>query len=159
MFPIFATVELPQAVTDTVSGIDVNQIANLSNGNPLMVVVLGAVAVLGGKTLWDYLKNKKELEHEQKMAEIDAQKLSASTGQEQCVAKQEALEAQVGSLKGKIGDLENKAIAAEKKAEEIKESASSSLEELETSLKKVKKKVKKLEESVEETNKKENNRG
>lgn len=154
MLPFFANIDLSHAATEVASGVDVNQIAQLSGGNPIMVVVLGAVAVLGGKTLWDYLKNKKELEHEQKMAEIEAQKLSASTGHEQCVAKQEALESQVSSLKGKIGDLESKTVAAEKKAEEIKESATNSLEELESSLKKVKKKVKKLEETAEESNKK-----
>lgn len=154
MLPIFASIDLSHAATEVASGVDVNQIAQLSGGNPIMVVVLGAVAVLGGKTLWDYLKNKKELEHEQKMAEIEAQKLSSSTGHEQCVAKQEALESQVKSLKGKMGDLENKAVAAEKKAEEIKESATKSLEELEGTVKKVKKKVKRLEDSVEEAKKK-----
>lgn len=154
MLPFLANIDLSHAATEVASGVDINQIANLSQGNPLMVVVLGAVAVLGGKTLWDYLKNKKELEHEQKMAEIEAQKVSASTGHEQCVAKQEALESQVASLKGKIGDLENKAVAAEKKAEEIQGFATSSLEEIEGVLKKTKKKVKKLEEIVEESNKK-----
>ena len=154
MLPFFANIDLSHAATEVASGVDVNQIAQLSGGNPIMVVVLGAVAVLGGKTLWDYLKNKKELEHEQKMAEIEAQKISASTGHEQCVAKQEALESQVSSLKGKIGDLENKAVAAEKKAEEIQGFATNSLEEIEGALKKTKKKVKKLEEIVEESNKK-----
>lgn len=146
-----AQVDLSQAVSAT--GVDVNQIAELSGGNPIMVVVLGAVAVLGGKTLWDYLKNKKELEHEQKMAEIEAQKVSSSTGHEQCVAKQQELESQVSGLKGKISDIESKATTAEKKAEEIKVSNQETLESIEDAVKKVKKKVKKLEEQVESTKK------
>ena len=148
MFTLLAQVDLPHAVTAT--GIDVNQIAQLSGGNPLMVVVLGAVALLGGKTLWDYLKKKQELQHEQKMEELKV----SSTGHEQCVAKQEALETQVSSLKGKVVDLEGKAIAAEKKAEEIKTSNQESLEYIEESLKKVKKKVKRVEEIVEQAEKK-----
>lgn len=149
---LFGQVDLSQAVSAT--GVDVNQIAELSGGNPIMVVVLGAVAVLGGKTLWDYLKNKKELEHEQKMAEIEAQKVSSSTGHEQCVAKQQALESQVSGLKTKVVDLEGKVSSAEKSVNEVKESNQKSLEELEETVKKVKKKVKKVEESVQEIEKK-----
>jgi len=148
MFTLLAQVDLSHAATAT--GIDVNQIAQLSGGNPLMVVVLGAVAVLGGKTLWDYLKKKQELQHEQKMEELKV----SSTGHEQCVAKQEALESQVSSLKGKIVDLEGKAVTAEKKAEELRTSSQESLEYIEDSLKKVKKKVKKVEELVEQVEKK-----
>jgi chromosome segregation ATPase len=148
MFTLLAQVDLSHAATAT--GIDVNQIAQLSGGNPLMVVVLGAVAVLGGKTLWDYLKKKQELQHEQKMEELKV----SSTGHEQCVAKQEALESQVSSLKGKIVDLEGKAVTAEKKAEELRASSQESLEYIEDSLKKVKKKVKKVEELVEQVEKK-----
>jgi len=147
-----AQVDLSHAVSAT--GVDVNQIAQLSGGNPIMVVVLGAVAVLGGKTLWDYLKNKKELEHEQKMAEIEAQKVSASTGHEQCVAKQQALETQVSGLKTKVVELEGKVSSAEKAVSETKESNQKSLEEIEDTIKKVKKKVKKVEESVQEVEKK-----
>jgi len=153
MFPLFASVELPHAITDTVSGIDINQIASLSQGNPLMVVALGAAAILGGKTLWDYLKKRQELQHEQRLEELKV----SSTGHEQCVAKQEALETQVTSLKGKVKELEDKAVTAEKKAEEVKTSSSNSLEELENSIKKVKKKVKRLEDASEEVNKRKQN--
>lgn len=147
MFPLFASVELSQAVTKTASDIDINNIANLSQGNPLMVVALGAVAMLGGKTLWDFLKKRQEMQHEQKLEELKV----ASTGHEQCVAKQEALESQVSSLKSKVGELENKASSVEKKSEEVVKLNVEALEELDASIKKVKKKVKKLEEVVEET--------
>jgi len=147
MFPLFASVELPQAVSQTASNIDLNNIAALSQGNPLMVVALGAVAMLGGKTLWDFLKKRQEMQHEQKLEELKV----ASTGHEQCVAKQEALETQVSSLKGKVNELENKAASVEKKSEETVKLNVEALDELDASLKKVKKKVKKLEEAVEET--------
>ena len=147
MFPLFANVELPQAVSQTATNIDINNIANLSQGNPLMVVALGAVAMLGGKTLWDFLKKRQEMQHEQKLEEL---KIS-STGHEQCVAKQEALESQVSSLKGKVSELENKASSVEKKSEETTKLNIEALEELDSSIKKVKKKVKKLEETIEET--------
>lgn len=149
---LLGQVDLSQAVSAT--GVDINQIAELSGGNPLMVVAIGVVAVLGGKTLWDYLKNKKELEHEQKMAEIEAQKVSSSTGHEQCVAKQQALETQVTSLKGKVSELEGKVVSSEKSVSDLKEGNQKSLEEIEDTIKKVKKKVKKVEESVQEIEKK-----
>ncbi len=47
MLPFLANIDLSHAATEVASGVDINQIANLSQGNPLMVVVLGAVAVLG----------------------------------------------------------------------------------------------------------------
>ena len=144
MFPLFASVELSQAVTQAASDIDINNIAKLSQGNPLMVVALGAIAMLGGKTLWDFLKKRQEMQHEQKLEELKV----SSTGHEQCVAKQEALEAQVTSLKGKIGELENKTVSAEKKSEETTKLNIEALDELDSSIKKVKKKVKKLEESA-----------
>lgn len=151
MLPILANIDLSHAATEVASGVDVNQIATLSGGNPLMVVVLGAVAILGGKTLWDFLKKRQELQHEQKLEEIKANKEMASTGHEQCVAKQQDLETHVTSLKTKINSLEKKATEVEQRSEEIIKANLDSIETVNTSLKKIKKKVKKLEEIAEET--------
>ena len=148
---LLAQVDLSHAVTATQ---DLNQLAHLSGGNPMMLLALGAVAILGGKKGWDWLKQRQEQQHEQKMAEIEAQKSVASTGHEQCVAKQQTLEAQVSGLKGKIVEIENKAVTIEKNAEETKKQHEEALVELEESVKKTKKKVKKLEEMVEESEKK-----
>jgi predicted nucleic acid-binding Zn-ribbon protein len=112
-----------------------------------MVVALGAIAVLGGKKLWDFLKERQEQKHEQRLEEIKAQKEIASTGHEQCVAKQQALESQVSGLQNKLSDLEEKASVAEKKANDSM-SLVDGVGELEGELKKLKKKVKKLEESA-----------
>ena len=153
---ILAQVDLAHAVSNTVANgdIDINQLAHLSGGSPLMLLALGAVAILGGKKGWDWLKQRQEQQHEQKMAEIEAQKTSASTGHEQCVAKQQTLETQVSGLKGKITELDNKALTIEKSAEEVKKQHEEALESLEEAVKKTKKKVKKLEEIVEESEKK-----
>lgn len=150
---ILAQVDLSHAVTAT-QELDINQLAHLSGGNPVMLLALGAVAILGGKKGWDWLKQRQDQQHEQKMAEIEAQKTSASSGHEQCVAKQQSLETQVSGLKGKIVEIENKAVAIEKSAEETKKQHVEALIELEESVKKTKKKVKKLEEMVEESEKK-----
>ena len=150
---ILAQVDLSHAVTAT-QDLDINQLAHLSGGNPVMLLALGAVAILGGKKGWDWLKQRQDQQHEQKMAEIEAQKTSASSGHEQCVAKQQLLETQVSGLKGKIVEIENKAVAIEKSAEETKKQHVEALIELEESVKKTKKKVKKLEEMVEESEKK-----
>lgn len=150
---ILAQVDLSHAVTAT-QDLDINQLAHLSGGNPVMLLALGAVAILGGKKGWDWLKQRQDQQHEQKMAEIEAQKTSASSGHEQCVAKQQSLETQVSGLKGKIVEIENKAVAIEKSAEETKKQHVEALIELEESVKKTKKKVKKLEEMVEESEKK-----
>lgn len=150
---ILAQVDLSHAVTAT-QDLDLNQLAHLSGGNPMMLLALGAVAILGGKKGWDWLKQRQEQQHEQKMAEIEAQKTSASSGHEQCVAKQQTLETQVSGLKGKIVEIENKAVTIEKSAEETKKQHEEALNELEESVKKTKKKVKKLEDMVEESEKK-----
>ena len=150
---LLAQVDLSHAVTAT-QDIDINQLAHLSGGNPMMLLALGAVAILGGKKGWDWLKQRQEQQHEQKMAEIEAQKSIASTGHEQCVAKQQDLESHVSGLKTKIIELEKKAVGLEKQSEELNKLNVESLDELESSLKKIKKKIKKLEELSEEAPKK-----
>jgi len=153
MFTLLAQVDLSHAVTAT-QDIDINQLAHLSGGNPMMLLALGVVAVLGGKKGWDWLKQRQEQQHEQKMAEIEAQKSSASTGHEQCVAKQQTLETQVSGLKGKIVDIENKAVSYQKESQEQIKQQQEALENIEEVVKKTKKKVKKLEELAEESEKK-----
>jgi hypothetical protein len=153
MFTLLAQVDLSHAVTAT-QDIDINQLAHLSGGNPMMLLALGVVAALGGKKGWDWLKQRQEQQHEQKMAEIEAQKSSASTGHEQCVAKQQTLETQVSGLKGKIVDIENKAVSYQKESQEQIKQQQEALENIEEVVKKTKKKVKKLEELAEESEKK-----
>lgn len=144
MYLLFSQVDLSQAITDT--GLDLNQLAHLSQGNPVMLLILGAIAILGGKKGWEYWQKRQELKHEEKMEELKV----SSSGHEQCVAKQETLETNLSTLKVKVTEIETKAISVEKKAEEVITTSKQALENVEEGLKKVKKKVKKLEEAVEE---------
>ena len=156
MVPLIAQVDLAHSLTAVTSdsGIDINQLAHLSQGNPIMLVVLAGVAVLGGKKVWEFWQKRQELQHEQRMEEIKSQAPAIGVGHEECVAKQQALEASVHSLKSKIADLENKTSTAEKSAGEIKTSSEQALQTVEDELKKVRKKVKKLEEKLEQAGKK-----
>ena len=87
MLNLLAQVDLAHQVSSAVSdsGVDLNQIAQLSNGNPVVMLALGAVGILGGKKAWDWFKQRQEQQHEQKMAEIEAAKVPVGTGHEQCV--------------------------------------------------------------------------
>jgi uncharacterized protein HemX len=144
-----AQVVLPAVPTATsATGIDINQIAQLSGGNPVMVVALGAVALLGGKKVWDFFQKKQELAHEQKMEELKTMK----TGHEACVAKQQALEEALQVLKNKLSELESKTNASEKKVEEVVATSEAKVEELKTKVSKLKKKV--VEVTSEEKDKK-----
>ena len=149
MINLLAQVDLAHSVSSAVAdgNIDINQIAQLSNGNPLVMLALGAVGILGGKKVWDWLKQKQEQKHEEKMAEI---KLSSATGHEQCVAKQEELGSQVSALKAKLNEINHKAVETEKASKEIVEKQKQEVSVLEEGVKKLKKKVKKIQEEIEE---------
>ena len=150
---LLAQVDLAQAVSNTVANgdIDINQLAHLSNGNPVMLLALGAVGIFGGKKAWDFFKQRQEQKHEEKLAEIEVQKnLNSNTGHEQCVSKQEVLETQVQVLRAKINELGSKASETEKVAKETIEKSKETFIVLDEEVKKLKKKVKKIKEEVEE---------
>jgi len=149
MFNLLAAVDLSHAVSNTVANgdIDINQIAQLSNGNPVVMLALGAVGILGGKKVWDWLKQKQEQKHEEKMAEI---KLSSTTGHEQCVAKQEELQSHVVALKAKINELVHKSAEAEKQMQSTVNNANENFVAINEEVKKLKKKLKKVQEEIEE---------
>ena len=152
MINLLAQVDLAHAVSSATAdgNLDLNQIAHLSNGNPAVMLALGAVGILGGKKVWDWLKQRQEQQHEEKLAQIEAAKIPAGTGHEQCVAKQEALESQVSSLKGKLGEISSKAGEAQKKFEEVIGHANENFTTISEDVKKLKKKVKKIQEQVDE---------
>ena len=155
MLNLLAQVDLAHQVSSAVSdsGVDLNQIAQLSNGNPVVMLALGAVGILGGKKAWDWFKQRQEQQHEQKMAEIEAAKVPVGTGHEQCVAKQEALESQVTAIKSKVGEINGKASEAQKKFDEVIGHANENFTALGEDVKKLKKKVKKIQEEIEEQEK------
>lgn len=149
MFFFFSQIALPAEVSNAMANgdIDLNQIAQLSNGNPVVMLVLGAIGILGGKKLWDWLKQHQEQKHEQKMAQIQ---ISSGGGHEQCVAKQEELEGQVRDLKEKIVIIHDKAEEAKAHTNEIVGQQVKEVSEIGDEVKKLKKKVKKIQEEIEE---------
>jgi len=146
-------VALPQTTTATVGvppadGININQIAGGAAGNPLMAVILGAVAVLGGKKVWDFWKQKQELAHEEKMKQLEIQASAGAGVHAECEAKRKDLEAAVAALKVKAGELEDRCLKAEKKLNTALDPDAPSTADLDATLKKLNKRVKSLEEAA-----------
>lgn len=121
--------QLPDAVTAANdSGIDVAALAKQSQGNPVMLLALAAVALLGGKKVWEILKQRQEQAHEAKMAQIEASKNLHA----ECQAKQTALQEQVASMARVVQGLEDKAREAQQKAGDIVAKAEQRVGELES---------------------------
>jgi hypothetical protein len=141
MFPL-PLAQIPEAVTATAvaandSGIDVNALAKNANGNPVMLLALGAVSLLGGKKVWELWQKRQEAQHEEKMAQIEATKSSHA----ECQAKQTQLEDLVRKMVERVADLEGRTIAAERKAQDVITTAEAKVAELEDKLGKVRKKI------------------
>lgn len=148
-------VALPQATTATVGvpsadGININSLAQGAGGSPLMAVILGAVAVLGGKKVWDFWKQKQELKHEEKMKEMEIQASVGSGVHAECEAKRKDLEAAVAALKVKAGELEDRCLKAEKKLDAALDPDAPSTSDLDVTLKKLAKRVKSLEDTLDD---------
>jgi len=144
---------LPQQTTATVGvptahdGIDINQIVGGAGGSPLMAVILGAVAVLGGKKVWDFWKQKQELAHEEKMKQLEIQAASNGNVHAECEAKRKDLEASVAALKFKAEELEQRCAKSEAKLKESFDPDAPSTSDLDATLRKLTKRVKSLEEA------------
>jgi len=141
VFPL-PLAQIPEAVTATAvaandSGIDVNALAKNANGNPVMLLALGAVSLLGGKKVWELWQKRQEAQHEEKMAQIEATKSSHA----ECQAKQTQLEDLVRKMVERVADLEGRTIAAERKAQDVITTAEAKVAELEDKLGKVRKKI------------------
>lgn len=150
--PVAPQIPLPQATTATVgvppaSEININQLAQGAGGSPLMAIILGAVAILGGKKVWDFWKQKQELAHEEKMKQLEIQASSGGVHAE-CEAKRKDLEAAVAALKVKAGELEDRCAKAEKKLNDVLDPDAPSPSDLDVTVKKLAKRVKSLEESL-----------
>jgi len=144
---------LPQDTTAVVGvpapdGINLNQIAGGAAGNPLMAIILGAVAVLGGKKVWDFWKQKQELAHEEKMKQLEIQASAGAGVHAECEAKRKDLEASVAALKFKAEELEQRCAKAEKKLAASFDEDAPSTTDLDATLKKLAKRVKSLEDSA-----------
>lgn len=120
--------QLPEVATAAANdtGIDVGTLAKNANGNPVMLLALGAVALLGGKKVWEVIKQRQEQAHEAKMATIDAGKSMHA----ECQAKQAALQDQVAAMARIVSGLEDRAKQAEDRAAEIVRKAEGRVDEL-----------------------------
>jgi len=139
MFPL---AQIPEAIAATATaandtGIDVGALAKGANGNPLMLLAMAAVALLGGKKVWEVLKQRQEQAHEAKMAQIEASKSVHA----ECQAKQTALQEQVAAMARVVQSLEDRAKAAEGRAAEVVQKAESRVGELEAKVGQVQQQV------------------
>ena len=74
MMNLLAQVDLAHAVSSATAdgNLDLNQIAHLSNGNPVVMLALGAVGILGGKKVWDWLKQRQEQKQDRKSTRLNS---------------------------------------------------------------------------------------
>jgi hypothetical protein len=139
MFPL---AQIPEAIAATATaandtGIDAAALAKSANGNPVMLLAMAAVALLGGKKVWEVLKQRQEQAHEAKMAQIEASKSVHA----ECQAKQTALQEQVAAMARVVQSLEDRAKAAEGRAAEVVQEAEARVGELEAKVGQVQQQV------------------
>lgn len=136
MMPLLAQlpdVATPVAVAANDTGIDVGALAKGANGNPMMLLAMAAVALLGGKKVWEVLKQRQEQAHEAKLAQIEAGKSVHA----ECQAKQSALQEQVAAMARVVQGLEDRARQAEERSNEVVRKAEGRVAELETKVSEV----------------------
>jgi len=134
--------QIPEAIAITATaandtGIDAAALAKSANGNPVMLLAMAAVALLGGKKVWEVLKQRQEQAHEAKMAQIEAGKSVHA----ECQAKQNALQQQVEAMARVVQSLEERAKAAEGRAAEVVQRAEARVGELEAKVGQVQQQV------------------
>ena len=136
--------QIPTAITETAvaagaaandTGLDVNALAKQANGNPVMLIALGAVGLLGGKKLWEIIQKRQEAQHEEKMAQIEASKNVHA----ECQAKQSALQQQVEAMARVVQSLEERAAQSERKAGDVVAKAEGRVGELEVKVAEIQK--------------------
>lgn len=82
-------------------------LAKLGGDNPLAVIVLAGIAILGGGTAWKFYSKKSEMSHELKMKELEM-KAQPSTSPPPCIVKHGELDARLAAMEGKVGAVEKK---------------------------------------------------
>jgi predicted nucleic acid-binding Zn-ribbon protein len=146
--------QIPEALAATATaandtGIDAAALAKSANGNPVMLLAMAAVALLGGKKVWEIVQKRQEAAHEEKMAQIEASKSVHA----ECQAKQNALQEQVASMARVVQSLEERAKAAENRAVEVVQKAESRVGELEAKFTQVQQQVAAAEAKVKKAEK------
>ena len=125
--------QVPEVITATAAaandtGIDVNALAKNANGNPVMLLALAAVGLLGGKKVWEIVHKRQEAQHDEKMAQIEAGKNMHA----ECQAKQSALQDQVATMTRTVQAIEDGSKAGAQRAADVVAKAESRVAELES---------------------------
>lgn len=125
--------QVPEVITATAAaandtGIDVNALAKNANGNPVMLLALAAVGLLGGKKVWEIVQKRQEAQHDEKMAQIEAGKNMHA----ECQAKQSALQDQVATMTRTVQAIEDGSKAGAQRAADVVAKAESRVAELES---------------------------
>lgn len=129
-----AHTEQPDPTAQPLAG--VQDLAKLGGDNPVAVIVLAGVAVLGGGAAWKFYNQKSSQTHELKMKELELKSQSPSQSPPPCLVKHSELDAKLTELHGKISRLEQKTSSLS--------IGGSSVEEIEERLVKAEKSIKAL---------------
>lgn len=109
---------------------------------PLVMVVLAALAVLGGRQGWKFYSTRAAQNHELEMKKLELQAQAQQTPTQQpppCVMKQAENDARLAALDAKFSSIESRVKALESAAEEIDFDPSEAFDELDKRLKKIEK--------------------
>jgi hypothetical protein len=101
-----ASVTQPDPTAQPLAG--VGDLAKLGGENPIAVVVLAGIAVLGGSAAWKFYSAKGAQAHELKLKELELKNQSPNQSPPPCVLKHAELEAKMVALEGKLGQVERK---------------------------------------------------
>lgn len=97
---------------------DLSQLQGLAGDNPMVMLALAGIAVLGGSAGWKHWNKLSEQKHEQKMKELEMQAQAQGMNGAQpppCVAANLKLEAELKALQGQVAENAAKMAKLEKK--------------------------------------------
>lgn len=97
---------------------DLSQLQGLAGDNPMVMLALAGIAVLGGSAGWKHWNKLSEQKHEQKMKELEMQAQAQGMNGAQpppCAAANLKLEAELKALQGQVADNTAKMAKLEKK--------------------------------------------
>lgn len=101
-----ATIAQPDPTAQPLAG--VGDLAKLGGDNPIAVIVLAGIAVLGGSAAWKFYNSKSSQAHELKLKELELKSQTPSQSPPPCIVKHGELEAKIAALEGKVGQVERK---------------------------------------------------
>lgn len=101
-----AAVVQPDPTAQPLAG--VQDLAKLGGDNPVAVIVLAGVAVLGGGAAWKFYNQKSSQTHELKMKEMELKSQTPSQSPPPCIMKHGELDTKLAAIEAKLSKLEHK---------------------------------------------------